>query len=196
MKFGPLDSFSCFKFENTLGTLKDLVTSTKAPLKSFGNNMRNRSTFVSKATRSFLNYAGKPVLRGPILLEDTETTDLGGQAYKSVCYQNLYLSVAKPDCFYATSRTEIFCLTKIVLAAGGSVSLFGRQFDNIKPAYYINTDTSTVFESSVLGVYRLIKSVHEDEKESKCMDIETVKYKCVVHDLDGQSYCYPLLSLK
>jgi hypothetical protein len=190
MKFGPLDSFSCFKFENTLGSLKGLVSSTKAPLKSFGNNMRNKSTFVSKASRNFMNFHEIPALKCPIL-GDLVAAQKGGEAYKTVYYKNVSLCITKPDCFFATSRTAIYRCKNIIQNPDGSVSLIARKFDKLTTAYYIPTDAHR-FNSSELGVYRLLNLSNAETM----LDLEKdFKYKCVVHTFDDKVYCYPLLSL-
>ena len=51
LRFGPLDSFSGFKFENTNKTLKNLVQTYKDPLRCISKQLKCRSSFISKSTR-------------------------------------------------------------------------------------------------------------------------------------------------
>ena len=189
-KFGPLDNFSCFKFENALGSLKVLVDSPKAPLKSLANKLAQKSTFVSKASRNFMNE--KNMILKCAIANDPIAADFdNGKTYKSVYFRSNRLSISEPDCYFATSKKKIYRIDAILDSDETGVKLVCRQFDKLKYAYYVPTDTHR-FESSELGIFRLI---HLSDTK-KFIDIENVLYKCVVHCFDDKLYSYPLLSLK
>lgn len=198
LKLGPLDRFSCFRFENVLGKMKMLVDSKKKPMKSLANKLRIKSSYVSKASRAFMEESTKTQLKGPIKNdyygEKLRYPGVEASGYKTVYYNGFCLSrasVSECNSYFCTSKKKIYQLIGIVETTHdgeSSINLLCKRFTKLRYAYYVTTSTYR-FESDELGVFRLLRL----SEDIIILDLKKVKRKCVVHTLNGQLYSYPLL---
>ena len=195
VKHGPLDSFSCFKYENTLKTLKSRIRSFRYPLESLTNQLQHQSNFVSKKTRKVLE--AEPVTR---LIQTFENLDLdynfiAGTHYKSIFYKNFKLSVQKPDCYFVCKddRATIHEL-KAVIKKGeedDSIALLTIGWNTVC-AYYVSTnDNYRRIESTIVGVRRIT----DRTLGTGYVTMNRVHRKCVVHTFSNQMFSYELLDL-
>ena len=185
IKFGPLDRFSCWKYENTLKSLKERCRNFKTPLTALANQMRAKSTFTSQASAWPLSRSCGILLKR--MYEGLHL--LSGEAYKTVVYKNHVLTVDAPDCYFMDSKMRVFMIKDIV-RTGAGVKLLCQHYDRTTSAYYLPTEPGR-FESSELGIVEL---QHASE-DYKIIPIEHFVHKCVVRMHDSKLYSYPIMRL-
>ena len=156
MKHGPLETFSVFKFENNLKSLKRHMTYNMInPLATVTSFLRKNSTYVSKASGSILPAKGTP----PKLKQQLSVTD-----FAVLILPNMYLSALRhpnPDC-YVKANGRVLRIERIYVTATGDENLADkirlecRMLKSVS-AYSIDRSDGSTFESSSIGVYRLSK---------------------------------------
>ena len=188
-RIGPLEHFSCWKYENALKTIKKRCRSYKSPLKALSTQLCQKSTFISKPARTFPVGVSESSLKRPIVSRLPDQL-LDGQSYRTVFIKQHVLTIDSPDCFFISKTKQVYEIEDIVDTTVG-IKLICRQFGKRDCAYYIPTDTSR-FESSTIGVFRLL-SLNEG---LEIVDLTDFARKAVVRVIDNVQYCYPLLRLK
>ena len=195
VRHGPLDSFSCFKYENTLKTLKSRLRSYRYPLESLTNQLQYQSNFVSKKTRNVLQAEPLTLLSQPFKNLDLDYNFIGGTHYKSIFYKNFKLSVHKPDCYFVCKddRATIHEL-KAVIKTGedaNEIALLTIEWSTVC-AYHVPTNVDyRRNESTIVGVRRMT----EQASGTGYVTMGRVHRKCVVHTISNQMFSYELLDL-
>ena len=186
VKFGPIDSFSCFKYENVLKSLKKRCRSFKKPLKSLSNQLRIKSTFISKKSRAFMD--GKLVTT---LKRQTERSSIiPGVCFNTVVYRHHILTVNPPDCYFVTREVAYYRIREIVFHdKEQGIMLVCNKYDKTEAAYYVPTADETRFESLKLGIARLVKL----SEQEVVVPLRRFGRKCVVHCIYDQYYAYPMI---
>ena len=190
MKHGPLETFSVFKFENNLKSLKSHMTNNMVnPLATVRGFLTKKSTYVSKASGDTFPAKGS----SPKLKKQLSMTD-----FAVLILPNMYLSAdpdtRNPDC-YVMANDRIFRIERIYVTAPGegqenSIQLGCRKQKAVS-AYYIDRSGGSRFESSQIGVYRLSKIPCITLQTIRISDIQT---KYVVNRLHkGQMVGHPLI---
>ena len=149
LKFGPLDRFSCWKYENTLKSIKKRCRNFKTPLTALMNQLKVKSTFVSKPGRDFMRTSSAVTCIRPI----RGSGMVMGNYYKTIFYKNHVLTIYPPDCYFY-SKNKVFRIKEIVQTANEGVKMICHTFDRAESAYYITTSTDR-FESSRIGIMKL-----------------------------------------
>ena len=185
MKFGPLDKFACWKFENTLKSIKKRCRNFKTPLKALANQLRYKSTFVSKPSRD-PHYGGNGVhlvrrMCGP------GSRFLDGELYRTVFFKNFVLTPDFPDNHFQTQSRQIYAIEEII-STGTGTKLICKSYDKVECAYYVPTKEHRV-ESTEIGIKRL----RVPNPNVHVIDIQDFATKCVVRSYNNSLYCYPLM---
>ena len=151
LKHGPLESFSVFKFENNLKSLKRHLTNNLLnPLTSVKGFLRKKSTYVSKASGDVLPPKGTP----PKLKQPLSATD-----FAVLILPNMYLSAKSdpnPDC-YIMAKDRVLRIERIYVTHGNSIRMDCRKLKAVS-AYYIDQTglggrAGSRFNSSSIGNY-------------------------------------------
>ena len=195
VKHGPLDSFSCFKYENTLKTLKSRIRSFRYPLESLTNQLHHQSNFVSKKTRNVLEAEPLTLLSNAFNDNlDEDYNFIAGKHYKSISYKNFKLTVNKPDCYFVCKddRKTIHELKAVIkVERDDSIALLTIEW-NTTCAYYVPTNNDYIrTESTIIGVRRMTDRV----LGTAYVTMRRVHRKCVVHTFSNQMFSYELLDL-
>ena len=190
-RIGPLDEFSCWKYENALKTLKKRCKNYKHPIQALANQLRYKSSFMSKPSRVLPSSTYGVSLIRPHLGYLTDGVKLiDGQSYKTAFYRNYVLTLTPPDCYFMSFSKQIYQILDIVLTKGSGTKLICKQFVRTESAFYVPTDEHR-FEASELGIHLLLsrcETVH-------CIDIEDFKWKCVIRHYIARKAmcCYPII---
>lgn len=137
-RFGALDNFSCFPFENHLGKLKNLVRRSAKPLEQIANRLlelRQNQPVVPLNISDHLNkLAGKhhsgPLIRG-----------FSGEQFKSVIHKRFRLTCQPPDnCVVLTDSNDVtvIIIENIVEALDEQILLIGKKFTHSENFYNMN----------------------------------------------------------
>ena len=191
LRNGPLDTISCFKFENVLKSLKERCRSYRFPLQSLANQLRYKANFVSKRTKLPLKVHGKPEFPLRKQFCTRRPVDIDGEQFKFVRFKNFMLANSAPNCYFRTAGKNIYQVECIIQKPCGQVVLVCRQW-SIESAYFVPSSSDELrIESDIVGVMRLVNL----RKAEDVINIEDVDRKCVVHSYAGMTYSWPLLPL-
>ena len=187
---GPLDTFSCFKYENVLKSLKMRCKSYRYPLQSLSTHLQYQSNFESNSKKPLpkaqVDGAAKAAKSDD---EITRQYVPAGDQFRYVRCNNFKLSDCAPNCYFSPkNKTEIYQIHGIAVQ-NGLIKLVCYKWET-ESAYYIPTsDINTLFNSSATGVMRLrVRSTYPT-----VMNIESVHRKCVVNCVNGQTISWPML---
>ena len=184
-RLGPLDSFTCFKYENTLKSLKR-ARSYRYPLISLSNQLQYRPYFVSKQSRQLQEAEPKVIFGNKLEHFDGP---LEANYYESIRLNNIILSVHEPNCFFMDPLSKVLQILHIVEQDGLTFFICSRW--RCESAYSFHFETMKPVESKIAGVFRL----YEQMPNMETIELDQVERKCVVHTFLGRKYSYPLLPL-
>lgn len=193
MCHGPLDSFSCFKYENCLKYLKKMQTSHKNPLANLSNKLKIRSVFISKPTKTTLNVPEKQELKAVLTRPCEPITQAirGGTHYKNVKHNNITLTTSVPDCYFSING-EVFQIVDIVEDTAGLVHLICTRFARVESSFFIQMSDESLFYSRTVGVVKLSRM----DPTLEVHPLSSVSRKYVVHShhsLADTFVGYPLI---
>lgn len=192
-RFGPLDIFSVFRYENCLKTVKQLsIGSYKNPMVTLTKKLKVQSTFVSKASST-------PTSKTPILKHEIEGTG----RYQTIITDTIYLSAYKPAnkksvpadaYFYCQSFHTVL---KMIYAekTNDMIYLMCQRFGTCEAPYKLQMSHSgDMFDPRDIGIY-LLKDLKPDIEP---VSIRSVGRKYVLNWYpqypDSTMIGYPLIS--
>lgn len=91
LKFGCLDNFSCFKFENYMNIILNTIKVTKFPLKQFVNRVLEKKEF------SVLDKKVEQQLSKPLCFKNINNDTV--MTYQQVIYKQFVIRIKEPNCF-------------------------------------------------------------------------------------------------
>ena len=192
LKNGPLDTFSCFKYENVLKSLKMRCKSYRYPLQSLSTHLKYQSNFESNSKKplpkAHVDGAAKAAKSDDEITRQYVPT---GDQFRYVRCNNFKLSDCPPNCYFSPKeKTEIYEIHGIAqLKLTKLIKLVCYRWET-ESAYYVPTNNiDTRFNSSATGVMRMkIRDIYPT-----LIDINFVHRKCVVNCVNGQTFSWPLL---
>ena len=185
-----LDKQGCFKFENTLKSIKALCRGTKKPMLTLSN--RIGEDFVIES-----NIGGKKK-------RETDKPIVLSKCYKQVRFtecqwKNQTISSRCPDCYFSTTTNQIYhplYAVQHVLELDGEVFLQAKEMPTnlLKPAWVLNPeDPEKMFDSRMVGIYMLPPRDLPNKLMYIPLKTVTMKY---VRVKSGENFVfYPLLPL-
>jgi len=178
MKFGPLDSFSGFKFENYLCTLKTLVKSPNQPLQQIHNRIVEQSAMCQTRSNSKEKTAMTEHFKGPLIYGFTSPQ------YRMVNIRNFILQNSEPNCYCITVQKNIVRVLNICYSISTkTLHVLGKEY---------RTKTS-VFEepcpSELLGIYE----TKDKSTEIQSWPLESFTNKCQVYKFKNKVFCFVML---
>jgi hypothetical protein len=181
LRLGPLETFSTFKFENTLKTIKERTRSSKNPLANITKKLKVQATFVSKASRTYFN-------------KNMVSQRMTSGRYGTLSTRRLYLSNREnenrfPDAHFGTSHG--FYQFESVERCGTVVHAY--MYSEATHAYevqYIKDGRSRRFRSGNAGVWHVSKL----GRKLKQIPVHDITEKYAVHNFFGKLYAYSLIS--
>jgi len=172
MKFGPIDTFGCWKFENICKRLAELHCSTKNPLVGLTNRLKVRSSFEKDVTACW-----------PPKLSRT----VGRRHYR--IQWKITLSSATRDRHFM-HRDGTVCMFEYAIEEDDTVFLIARRFIEQKDHFVLGSHNVS-FRSSKYGIWRLSKLSEFTLK----LNIGAVANKVVVHKKRHNLIGYKLLDV-
>ena len=186
-RMGALETFSVFRFENTLKTLKERTRSTKNPVYNITQKLKIRATFVSKAARCF-----SPKMK--------VSRKLGNGQFGCVSSPDIYLANNFQDSPFPTA--DAIWEFKHVEELPTGVVISAYRYKNIRSAYTLETLKGKTekktgilmnkkFNVGLMGIFEL------DNVSQTCEQVppESIRRKYVVNEFDGKFIGYPLIQL-
>lgn len=136
--YGPLDSYSCFPFENCLGKLKRMVKGKYIPLRQIHNRLKEAEDCSNKFNFSKQNK--EFIASGIINKRD------GYFECKQLIFRGILFSTNKKNCTVSKRNGVIYIIKKIIN--------IDNQYKCIAaPFKYLNNFFTYPINSSVLGIF-------------------------------------------
>ncbi|XP_064472543.1 uncharacterized protein LOC135387056 [Ornithodoros turicata] len=179
-RFGALDTFSCFPFENYLKELKQVVRSPHKPLSQVVNRITEERSFCFEHRDSAIVTFKLEHNEGPLRRDDH-----GAKQYKRVdlpSFSVCTVSVCDADCTVELIDGSIVVVRNILKHNGRNVIL-GNVFKSLGDFYVAPVS------SSLLGV----RITNELGDKLLCWDLESIKCKIVRFPLAKGFLVIPLL---
>lgn len=166
-RYGVLDGFSAFPFENYLSTLKRLTTSRKKPLLSLINNLKTKWGNDMLPGESKEQRPDGPVITS----KHSGGVDGGirGNEFKRYNWHGSVLSVKKGDNCVILKSGKVFVIKNFVLNSTGSY-VVGNWFRNKSSAYRYPCD------STRFGIHIVSRLTGRPE----AMSIDDVQWKGIL----------------
>lgn len=183
-RFGPLDRFSCFPFENFLAEMKKMLRSPNNALKQVVNRLSelNAVTPVLGGLSDKLYTLRTP--RNKLLPVPSNCSDY--RQFERIDFRCFSLSTNTAD---SVARMRDGCIIKIqnILSSSTSVFLVGSVFMKIEDFY------TTPVRSSDIGMF---VASELNGQEMHLWEITRIQYKCVSLPLsNGEVLIVPLFHL-
>jgi hypothetical protein len=167
-KYGKLDTFSGFRFENKLGSIKRLLRGTRSPLQQLHHRLveATNSSAIVKAPNIALgneNYSGPNV-----------NQCRAQKQYKFIKIRNVKFAIRNPDNICVLDCGKLFIIKNIV-QKDGELHLFGNAMTE-----KINFFTLPC-ASSNFGIYS-VKMLKTSDLQQ--VPVSTIKFKCIMLPLN------------
>lgn len=181
LHFGPLDTFSCFNFENFLGSLKEMLSKTNQPLQQVVKRIMEKNTWEKdvKQTPSANQTLSIKCSKYP---SEKPNCGIEGISLTKVQCGKLSISTKRKDSCVITEKENVFIIENIVQTSDKSVYLIGKKY----------TDKRDFFKypchSSELNIYRVKKL--KTSYEAFCMT--SVRMKAVLLPYKNDFVCMPM----
>jgi hypothetical protein len=187
------ETFSCFKFENALKSIKFSVKSQSKPMMNMAMRLSHSLTFTSNAGRYSLPPNSPPIVSMKARDGNTPPRIIPGQ-FNVVKLPKFKLSMKRQADTYFSARGRIRQLQSITVDHDGTICLHSKAFQSVKAAYYVLQEDGTRINSDVSRVYEISQPMSED-----IVFCEEVYQKYVVHKLHDTTktyyklFAYPML---
>jgi len=159
-KLGPLESFSAFRFENYMQTLKSMVRTHRRPLQQIINRKAELNSVISKrnvgttdeVTKKVIPLCVKTHCAGP--MTPNKPLNSVESQFKKIQFHNYILTDKEPNnCCYLKNR-EIVILRNFALLKTGDIIIIGQKF-LIKSNFYespcVSSNLNIYFAQDELG---------------------------------------------
>lgn len=180
-KYGPLDTFSAFCFENYLGQLKKLIRKPNQPLQQVYRRLKEeQNKFVNSTCRDnpkfLLEHYSGPTLRNTKVLNQ----------YKKMIYKEFSLTIynfSVADCYCLSKNGILIEIHNLGVTDGSIPVVIGKRF-----RFYDNFFKYPV-DSGELNIF-FVKYLSPEIEAWHLSDITT---KCILFPNDDLFICFPLL---
>lgn len=141
-KFGTLDTFSAFRYENYLKSIKQYLRKAERPLQQIHNRLTEYEYCLSfeKKHRKMGVYGIHN--EGPVL------SGMNGLQYSTFSRADFTLSIHNPNNCCGLNDNSIVIIENIVANAANELFIIGRKFINLSDLY------TEPCNSSLLGIYK------------------------------------------
>ncbi|KAB0790233.1 hypothetical protein PPYR_15436, partial [Photinus pyralis] len=139
-RFGILQNFSAFPFENHLQKLKSLVRKGTNPLAQIVKRTLEQNSFPNTPESGNIVDKVRPLMKhsnGPVLGNHLMTQ------YRCIQFPNFALKLTEADCCCGLKDKSVVCIENIVCDANNDLSIIGRKFNSCKDLYLDPCPSST-----------------------------------------------------
>ncbi|OXA51727.1 hypothetical protein Fcan01_13034 [Folsomia candida] len=179
-RFGILDKFSAFKFENKLGSLRKLVRTPNLPLQQLKRRLLEKDLkleFNQVSSSCLSNEHSVGPLTGNIIGSFRQFTTFSSLNFKINC--KLYR-----DTFCLTKENILFRVVNILqIVSSEVIILIGYKYQNLR-SLFTEPCSSKLIQIFVAG---------EPDYELSKISTTDILYKCQVFPTSGGSAVFPLI---
>lgn len=127
---GPLDSFSAFKFENYLKTVRNILQSGYKPLQQLANKVRETRGQLTNPTHRLGQDEVR--IRNPHTVEGEE---MAGRHFAKLEMRGITMTLRDADCCFLTDADEVVLLSNIIRTPTREILLVGHKFLDSRDFY-------------------------------------------------------------
>lgn len=170
-KYGPLESFSCFPFENYLGKIKRLVRGTRLPLQQIANRVTELDSSSINCSIKTAEYIPKQIVG--------ESQNKSSFRCCTLITKRFKLSVKTPN--------NIVSVYNRIVKIKHIININGRYKCVGTPFRYMHDLYNTLIPSSKLGIFFL-----RDCDLSITFFVEEINHKCLLFPLKNGYAAFPI----
>lgn len=182
-RFGCLDEYSCFPFENFLFKLKNTLRKSDKPLQqvvkryyeSLDSHGQNKTAMPETELKFFHN-------NGPVLSNYSIKNQYSSCKLKGVVLKTYFCS--KKDCYILTKNLEVVQIRNIAVNSDGDIVIFGLYFGSKKDFWKVSN-----IGSSRLNIYE----VNELSTDLKVWTQSELFKKCLVLPFSQKKVAIPIM---
>ena len=137
-RYGALDNYSAFKFENYLGILTRLIQKNNNALQQVVKRIYKISTLPETHSSSQIFNLRVPHCLGPLIEHEVERVV---NQYMLLDFKTFFFSTTRPDNCVILHDNRI-CLINNIIESAGTVSIIARAFGKIEDLYHVPIDSS------------------------------------------------------
>jgi len=153
-RFGPLDNFSAFKFENFMYSLKRRIRATRKPLEQLHNRITELQSL-------------------PIFVHKQQEMPLFVESKSTIYFKNFCITSKHPDNCVSLNNSNCIVIIKRI-SKNKNNYIEGLKLNDLRDYF------DTPCQSSVLGIFVANKS----DTSEICCEINAINVKCVNIKLD------------
>lgn len=166
LKFGHLDQFSCFSFENYMHVIKMSLKSTKFPLKSFIKQVQNHQAFSnnngeSQNSMELLKPLGVKNINGDLV-----------QIYGAINIHNVVFRLSEPNCYFILKEENKVAKLIEVFVKETIPYIIYKKFACFEP-FFKEPFSSTLFYCGL---------VDDLQTDTSLTTVDNIRCKCLVNE--------------
>ncbi|CAG7716895.1 unnamed protein product [Allacma fusca] len=161
--FGVLDSFSAFRFESKLGSIKRLIKNPNFPLQQVHRRLSEEASKIQSPTQS----------RKQIEWAGIEFSGINSDQYKNIYFGNFEIKCKAGDDFCVLADGSIFRALTVAKNDSDELILVGKKY----------------LSRATLGILITMSNQFLMAMFKKTKEVEVVP-KCWITEDDGNKYCY------
>jgi hypothetical protein len=177
-RFGCLDSYSAFPFENALGALKRMLRSGRLPLQQLCRRLSELgiASYVFQSKAAFHPVLSARHWKGP-------TLGIEGDQYGKLAYGGFTYTVCGNNCYSLLDCGKVASIENFIDSSSDGIVLICRSFSVQEPfyTYPCSSDTLKVFRVSHLT------------DQHDYFPVTKINTKCMLIPRDNYFVAYPLL---
>lgn len=174
-RFGKLQTFNAYPFENKLSSIKRTIRKGNSPLQQIANRLMERNIMEIEELSNNSNYVSRPNIK---------TYMYRKTSIKVIRLESFILSTDKHNKWVLTNNCDIFELISIV-DNDTCISLIGNIIKNYKDAF------DTPIRSSFLNIYKI--NCNTIRRLEATVNMTDIKCKLVTTEYDSYIYFVPLI---
>lgn len=179
-KFGQLEKFSAFVFENFLGSLKKMIRKPNLPLQQVVNRLieKNSTSLISNNNVPNYPYLKRQHSKGPLV------DNISGVQYRELYTKEFCLKLSKANNGIILNCKTVCRVENILSNDNGDIILIYKKYINKKDFF------KYPILSSILDIYRVKNLSKNNYSES----FQNVFCKCLILPFSNDfSVCIPLV---
>lgn len=180
-KYGPLNVFSAFPFENYFAEIKALVRSAHKPLQQICNRLHETSLLGVQITEEmslihFMEHIEGPLLhRVPVYKQ-----------YKKISFKDCMFSISNyslSDSYFLTKENKVIRIDNITLNSENTTLLLGKEFQ------FYDTFYNYPIDSKLLNIYIL----DQLSINLEVWPIDSIMAKVILLPFKNKWVCFPII---
>lgn len=177
-RFGPLDKFDAYPFENKLQAIKKLVRQRKHPLAEIAKRLIEREAINEMYIKNFEKLQHSVIVTDPADFDCDDFRNYGTtySVYQKVQFQDFKITNTDRDRWFLTKKKEIVKCEYIVFYASDKCYLYGSELREKQDFFNVPIASSTFFIYAAENKFKRCKMYNYGDIICKMVVLPFVKY--------------------